>query len=207
MIKIVAIDGGYKKDKDMGISVLYTGDNYHVNVEKGSTVQRAEINGLILALRYAVQVSEPLTIISDSTYVTHTIQKEWYKNWENKDWITAVGEPVKNADLWKIVVDLMEDVEVTILHISSHVISVGKVTAGHYIESGKYEELKNFLYSKYVEPGTTAGRKIVAKENFKVINGIDCPEDSFREMVVCNTIVDAIVDNVKSKLDSFDNIK
>src|SRR5690606_722714 len=40
-----------------------------------------------------------ITIFVDSTYVRDGISK-WITNWKKRNWKTADGEPVKNADLW-----------------------------------------------------------------------------------------------------------
>lgn len=207
MTNVVAIDGGFKRDSELGISCMYMtkfstpGDWFKVSVEKSSTVQRAEINGLILALNYAVETGESLTIISDSSYVTNTVQKEWYKNWENKGWVTASDEPVKNADLWQIASKLLEEADVTVLHINSHVLSIGKVVAATLIAEEKYNLIRDILVGKYETPNYTVLTRIeAAKESFKLMNGIEAPEESLKEMIILNTIVDTLVDYVKNNL-------
>lgn len=39
-------------------------------------------------------------IHSDSAYCINPIEKGWIKFWESNGWITRVGEPIKNIDLW-----------------------------------------------------------------------------------------------------------
>lgn len=39
-------------------------------------------------------------IYSDSAYCINPIEKGWIKFWESNGWITRLGEPIKNIDLW-----------------------------------------------------------------------------------------------------------
>ena len=41
-----------------------------------------------------------VTVYTDSTYVQKGIT-EWMANWQRRNWKTAAGKPVKNADLWR----------------------------------------------------------------------------------------------------------
>lgn len=201
MIKIVSIDGGFKKDLGVAISAMYLGDSYIINVEKESTIQRAEINALILALQYAKKVDVPVTIISDSSYVTNTVTKQWYVNWEIKGWINANGEPIKNRDLWEIIIPML-DTDTTVLHVNSHILSIGKVAAAEFIANKHFRLLEDVFYSKYDKPAKkeVLGEIDFAKSSFKLMNGVECNDTSFRDMVVYNSVVDSIVEYVKGGL-------
>lgn len=62
---------------------------------RDTTNNRMEMMGVIASLEYMVSVnmSEPLTIISDSQYVIYTLTKNWEKR--------------KNQDLWERLDDLI----------------------------------------------------------------------------------------------------
>ena len=129
---IIAIDGACRKPgtpecfsigayiaKDKSSNKIY---GYDAVCESQSTGQRGEILALIQALERCINSDEELIyIVSDSEYVVNCINKEWYKNWENKGWITAEGEEVKNKDLWEIVsnmLSVLEDKEIVVYHIN-----------------------------------------------------------------------------------------
>ena len=64
-----------------------------------TTNNRMELMAVIQGLM-ALQRSCEVQVTSDSTYVLKGIQ-EWMPNWKKKGWKTAAKKPVKNADLWK----------------------------------------------------------------------------------------------------------
>ena len=67
--------------------------------EPQTTNNRMELMAVIQGLM-ALQRSCEVQVTSDSTYVLKGIQ-EWMPNWKKKGWKTAAKKPVKNADLWK----------------------------------------------------------------------------------------------------------
>ncbi|MDA8865988.1 ribonuclease HI [Porticoccaceae bacterium] len=67
--------------------------------EPDTTNNRMELMAVIQGL-LALQRSCEVQVTSDSTYVLKGIQ-EWMPNWKKKGWKTAAKKPVKNADLWK----------------------------------------------------------------------------------------------------------
>lgn len=48
-----------------------------------------------------------LKIRSDSQYVVKGIT-QWRKGWEQRNWRTVAGAPVKNAEMWREMVDLVD---------------------------------------------------------------------------------------------------
>ena len=71
--------------------------------EPDTTNNRMELMGAIQALN---ALKRPSTVIlyTDSSYVRNGITK-WISGWQRNGWKTASKQPVKNADLWK---DLLE---------------------------------------------------------------------------------------------------
>ena len=76
--------------------------------EPETTNNRMELMAVIKGLS-ALQRSCDVKLTSDSTYVLKGIQ-EWMPNWKKKGWKTAAKKPVKNADLW------MQLDELVVLH-------------------------------------------------------------------------------------------
>ena len=82
-------------------ALLRYGDNERslCGGEPDTTNNRMELMAVIQGL-LALQRSCEVKVTSDSTYVLKGIQ-EWMPNWKKKGWKTAAKKPVKNADLWR----------------------------------------------------------------------------------------------------------
>jgi len=77
--------------------------------EEATTNNRMELQAAFQAGTRVVPLLNDNTsaiIITDSQYVKKGIT-EWIRNWKRNGWKTAAGKPVKNADLWKQLDDLM----------------------------------------------------------------------------------------------------
>jgi ribonuclease HI len=68
--------------------------------EADTTNNRMELLGAINGL---AELKRPCEVVltTDSQYVMKGIN-EWMANWKKRGWKTASKEPVKNADLWKL---------------------------------------------------------------------------------------------------------
>jgi ribonuclease HI len=73
--------------------------------EAHTTNQRMEIMAVLEALR---ATDGPVTIVSDSTYVVNCFRDKWWVRWLANGWRNAKKEPVANADLWKPLIDLVQ---------------------------------------------------------------------------------------------------
>ncbi len=71
--------------------------------EPHATNQQMEISAALHAVR---TLAGPLLVVSDSEYVVKCHTDRWYENWEKKGWKNAKGQPVKNQDRWKPLVEL-----------------------------------------------------------------------------------------------------
>lgn len=65
-----------------------------------TTNNRMELTAVISALHALTRPSK-VRVFTDSTYVMQGIQK-WIHGWKKNGWKTAAKDPVKNADLWKV---------------------------------------------------------------------------------------------------------
>lgn len=73
--------------------------------EAGTTNNRMELMAVIQALE-ALKRPCAVTLYLDSQYVLKGIT-EWLPGWKAKGWKTAAKQPVKNAELWKRLDDLL----------------------------------------------------------------------------------------------------
>ena len=71
-----------------------------------TTNNRMELTAVIEALAALKRPCE-VKLTSDSTYVLKGIQ-EWLPNWKKRGWKTASKKPVKNADLWQKLDELIQ---------------------------------------------------------------------------------------------------
>lgn len=71
--------------------------------EPDSTNNRMELTAAIEALKLLKRPSDVI-LYTDSSYVRNGIMK-WVAGWQRNGWKTANKQPVKNADLWKELVD------------------------------------------------------------------------------------------------------
>jgi ribonuclease HI len=71
--------------------------------EPDATNQQMEISAALAAVR---TLAGPLLVVSDSEYVVKCHTERWYENWERKGWRNAKGQPVKNQDLWRPLIEL-----------------------------------------------------------------------------------------------------
>ena len=71
--------------------------------EKATTNNRMELTAVIEGLKQLKEKCK-VTIVTDSQYVKNGMT-EWVEGWIKKGWKTANKKPVKNVDLWKLLVE------------------------------------------------------------------------------------------------------
>lgn len=74
---------------------------------RNTTNNRMELMGVIEPLRL---LKEPckVTIYTDSMYIVNSVKKKWLDGWVKRDWKRSDKESVKNIDLWKLMLELLE---------------------------------------------------------------------------------------------------
>ena len=79
--------------------------------EVETTNNRMEMLAAVQALQ-ALKKPTKVRLHTDSTYLKDGITK-WINNWKRNGWRTAAKKPVKNADLWQLLEEVMKphDVE------------------------------------------------------------------------------------------------
>lgn len=107
---IIYTDGACKGNPGPGgwAALLYSGmhEKKISGNEAHTTNNRMELTAPIKALQ-ALKQKCHVELYTDSQYVQKGITL-WYKNWLKKNWQTAGKKPVKNADLWQILIKLIE---------------------------------------------------------------------------------------------------
>ena len=102
-----------------GVILIYKGKEKRIStpIEDG-TNNISEITAAILALQ-ALKKPCKIKIVTDSQYVINGATK-WGAGWVRRGWKTAAGEPVKNAELFKQLLDLCKVHDVTWEWVKGH---------------------------------------------------------------------------------------
>jgi ribonuclease HI len=83
-----------------------------------TTNNRMELMAAIQGLE-ALRRPTTVTLYTDSTYLLNGITK-WITGWQRNGWLTSAKKPVKNADLWRRLVDAMKAHEISWLWVKGH---------------------------------------------------------------------------------------
>lgn len=86
---------------------------------KKTTNNRME---LMAAIRGLEALTKPcqVTLYSDSKYVVDAFNQNWIGGWLKRGWKKADKKPVKNVDLWKYLLKVMEPHDVTYVWVKGH---------------------------------------------------------------------------------------
>ena len=82
-----------------------------------TTNQRMEITAALEALR---ALSDPLEVVSDSTYVVNCFKQRWHEGWRANGWKNSQRKPVANRDLWEPFIRLALERDVTFRWVKGH---------------------------------------------------------------------------------------
>lgn len=87
--------------------------------EKETTNNRMELAAVVESLRV---LKEPckVAVHTDSAYIANAFNEGWIENWIKRGWMTAGKKPVKNQDLWKDLLSLMEVHDVSFVKVKGH---------------------------------------------------------------------------------------
>ncbi|MFG6666616.1 ribonuclease HI [Halomonas sp. HNIBRBA4712] len=104
---VVYTDGACRGNPGPGGWGVVLASGPHEKTLKGfeaqTTNNRMELMAAIMALR-ALTKSCQVELWTDSQYVRQGIT-QWIHNWIKRGWQTAAKQPVKNAELWKILLE------------------------------------------------------------------------------------------------------
>lgn len=87
--------------------------------EKDTTNNKMELLAVIKGLS---QLKEKCNVLlySDSNYVINAFNEGWINAWVLKGWKTADNKPVKNSDLWEILLSLTKKHNVEFIKVKGH---------------------------------------------------------------------------------------
>jgi len=74
--------------------------------EEMTTNQRMEVRAVLEALSAH---DGRVVVVSDSAYVVNCFRQHWWVNWKARGWRNAKGQPVANQDLWRPLIELVQN--------------------------------------------------------------------------------------------------
>jgi ribonuclease HI len=100
--------------------LLWNGNRKEISGGYGLTTNnRMEILAVIRALE---QLKRTCTVLlyTDSRYLHDAVEKDWIGTWIRKEWKTAARKPVKNRDLWLLLIPLLKRHNVRFQWVQAH---------------------------------------------------------------------------------------
>lgn len=108
--------GGY------GVVIHDSNDNYITELSGGeinTTNNRMELTAVIRGLSKIPQPFNVL-VVTDSKYIVDSINKGWAISWASNGWRKGDGKPALNVDLWKKLLELIDNNSVTFQWVKGH---------------------------------------------------------------------------------------
>lgn len=87
--------------------------------EELTTNNRMELLAVIVGLKALKEKCE-VDVYSDSQYVVDAFNQNWILSWQMNGWRTAGKKDVKNVDLWKELVGLVDKHKVNFIKVKGH---------------------------------------------------------------------------------------
>jgi ribonuclease HI len=78
-----------------------------------------ELMAVIVALQ-ALKRSAQVVVFSDSTYVVSAVEKGWAWRWQARGWMRDGQNRAENADLWAVLLDVLDRMEVEFRWVKGH---------------------------------------------------------------------------------------
>lgn len=84
-----------------------------------TTNNRMELVAAIAGIRCLIMPCEVI-LYSDSKYLVDAFNQGWIKKWQNNEWKKSDGTPVKNIDLWKLLIEVKQPHNITFRWVKGH---------------------------------------------------------------------------------------
>ena len=120
---ILYTDGACSGNPGIGgwaVILMYKGHEKElVGYNKDTTNNRMEMFAIIQGLSALKEPCE-VQVYSDSAYVCNAFIEGWVDEWAKNNWKTAGKNPVKNDDLWKLMLIQIKKHKVTFNKVKGH---------------------------------------------------------------------------------------
>ena len=109
------------------------------------TNQRAELYAILIALEKIINIdNKNIELYTDSQYSIDCLTK-WVKTWTRNGWKSKLNKPVKNQDIIKSIVNILNNYNISFHHVKAHTnktdfISVCNAKADKLATSGIHKQ-------------------------------------------------------------------
>lgn len=103
-----------------------------------TTNNRMELTAVIEGLKILLEPCA-VAVTTDSMYVCNGIMQGWAEKWKRQNWQHGLNHPVKNADLWQVILELQLVHLVKVQWVRGH--------KGH-VENERCDQLATYASSK-----------------------------------------------------------
>ena len=85
-----------------------------------TTNNRMELMACIKGIKALPTEKKKVALFTDSKYVVNGISKGWAKSWRKRGWLKSDGKPAVNPDLWEMLLDLTEELDISFNWVKGH---------------------------------------------------------------------------------------
>ena len=103
--------------------------------DKITTNNQMEMTAAIKALEYLKDEDQKILLYTDSDYLRQGITS-WIVNWKNNNWRTAAKKPVKNKELWILLDQLVQELNIEWHWVKGHSGDPGNEQADNLANKG-----------------------------------------------------------------------
>ena len=103
--------------------------------DKITTNNQMEMMAAIKALEYLKDEDQKILLYTDSDYLRQGITS-WIVNWKNNNWRTAAKKPVKNKELWILLDQLVQELNIEWHWVKGHSGDPGNEKADNLANKG-----------------------------------------------------------------------
>jgi len=103
--------------------------------DKITTNNQMEMTAAIKALEYLKDEDQKILLYTDSDYLRQGITS-WIVNWKNNNWRTAAKKPVKNKELWILLDQLVQELNIEWHWVKGHSGDPGNEKADNLANKG-----------------------------------------------------------------------
>lgn len=117
-----ACRGNGKEDNIGGYGIVMMYGEHIKEVQQAfinTTNNKMELGSVIEALRM-LKYPCKVKLYSDSQYVVEAINSKWIDSWQKNGWKTAAKKEVKNIELWKHLLELINVHDVHFIKVKGH---------------------------------------------------------------------------------------
>ncbi len=87
---------------------------------RDTTNNRMELTAVVEGLSAIKTKNVPVTVYTDSRYVSDAINQNWLTNWVKRKWRNSAKQPVANRDLWEKLLELNQKYQPTYVWVKGH---------------------------------------------------------------------------------------